>query len=177
MKLFFYCKRQLQIDMTYTWSQITITSWLFKNVCSVFYMLVIHVFSDIRNLQIISSGAFWNSFWKFFKNHTQLLGFFLRANNHCFVFRLCIILETLVDRSILAICSQNCLPHGVGAKAPSSPKVSVPRGKPNKFLKIDKEVFRLLIPLHYTKMLKNSNGHCLSFVKSESMQLLFWGSV
>ena len=79
MKLFFYCKRQLQMDMTYTWSQITITSWLFKNVCSVFYMLVIHVFSDVRNLQIISSGAFWNNFWKFFKNHTQLLGTFLRA--------------------------------------------------------------------------------------------------
>ena len=125
------------MDMTYTWSQITITSWLFKNVCSVFYMLVIHVFLDIRNLQI-----------------HQLL-------------------ETLVDRSILAICSQNCLPYGVGSKAPSSPKVSVPRGKPNKFLKIDKEVFRLLIPLHYTKMLKNPNGHYLSFVKSESMQLLF----
>ena len=118
-----------------------------------------------------------NNFWKFFKNHTQLLGIFLRSNNHCFVFRRCIILETLVYRKILAICSQNCLPHGVGAKAPSSPKVSVPRGKPNKFLKIDKEVFRLLIPLHYTKMLKNPNGHYLSFVKSESMQLLFWGSV
>ena len=137
MKLFFYCKRQLQMDMMYTWSQITITSWLFKNVCSVFYMLVIHVFLDIRNLQI-----------------HQLL-------------------ETLVDRSILAICSQNCLPYGVGSKAPSSPKVSVPRGKPNKFLKIDKEVFRLLIPLHYTKMLKNPNGHYLSFVKSESMHVLF----
>ena len=165
------------MDMTYTWSQITITSWLFKNVCSVFYMLVVHFFQTFEMFRFISSGAFWNNFWKFFKNHTQLLGTFFKGNNHRFFFRLCIILETLVYRRILAICSQNCLPHGVGAKAPSSPKVFVPRGKPNKFLKIDKEVFWLLIPLHYTKMLKNPSGHYLSFVKAESMQLLFWGSV
>ena len=79
MKLFFYCKRQLQMDMTYTWSQITITSWLFKNVCSVFYMLVVHFFQTFEIFRFISSGAFWNNFWKFFKNHTQLLGTFLRA--------------------------------------------------------------------------------------------------
>ena len=147
MKLFFYCKRQLQMYMTYTWSQITIT---FKNVYSVLYMLVIHFFQTFEIFRFISSEAFLNKFWKFFKNNTIIAEFF-KGNNHGFFFRLCIILETLVYRRILAICSQNCLPHGVGAKAPSSPKVSVPCGKPNKFLKIDKEVFWLLIPLHSMK--------------------------
>ena len=127
-------------------------------------------FEIFRSSALEHSETIFESFLKIIHNYWE---FFLRANNQCFVFRLCIILEALVDRSILATCSQNCLPHGVGAKAPSSPKVSVPRGKPNKFLKIDKEVFRLLIPLHYTKMLKNPNGHYLSFVKSESMHVLF----
>ena len=135
------------------------------------------LFSDIRNLQIHQLWSILKQFLKVFLKSYTIIGNFFKGNNHRFFFRLCIILETLVYRRILAICSQNCLPHGVGAKAPSSPKVSVPRGKPNKFLKIDKEVFWLLIPLHYTKMLKKPNGHYLSFVKAESMQLLFWGSV
>ena len=67
------------MDMTYTWSQITITYWLFKNVCSVFYMLVIHVFSDIRNLQIHQLWSILKQFLKDFKNNTQLLRNVLRA--------------------------------------------------------------------------------------------------
>ena len=54
------------MDMTYTWSQITITSWLFKNVCSVFYMFVVHVFSDIRNLQIHQLWSILKQFLKVF---------------------------------------------------------------------------------------------------------------
>ena len=59
MKLFFYCKRQLQMYMTYTWSQITIT---FKNLYSVLYMLVIHFFQTFEIFRFISSEAFLNKF-------------------------------------------------------------------------------------------------------------------
>ena len=70
-------------------------------------------------------------------------------------------------------CVAKTVSHTVVPLSPSSPKRSVPNGKPNKFLKINKEVFRLLILPHYTKMLRNPNVHYLSFVKAESMQLLF----
>ena len=70
-------------------------------------------------------------------------------------------------------CAAKTVSHMVLPLSPSSPKVSVPPGKPNKFLKINKEVFRLLIPPYYTKILRSPNGHYLSFVEAESMQLLF----
>ena len=156
MKLFFYCKRQLQMYMTYTWSQITIT---FKNVYSVLYMLVIHFFQTFEIFRFISSEAFLNKFCKFFKNNTIIAEFF-KGNSHGFFFRLCIILETLVYRRILAICRQNCIPYSVGTFS-FLLKVSVPPRKPNKFLQINQEVFQLLIPPRYTKMLRNPNGHFL----------------
>ena len=68
------------------------------------------------------------------------------------------------------MCRQNCIPYGVGV---FSFLVSFPPGKPDKFLKINKEVFRLLIPPHHTKILRNPSGHYFPFVKAESMQLLF----
>ena len=152
MKLFFYCKRQLQMYMTYTWSQITST---FKNVYSVLYMLVIHFFQTFEIFRFISSEAFLNKFWKLFKNNTIIAEFF-KSNNHGFFFRLCIILETLVYRRILAIR----MGYSVGTFS-FLLKVSVPPRKPNKFLQINQEVFRLLIPPRYTKMLRNPNGHFL----------------
>ena len=60
--------------MTYTWSQITITSWVFC-VLHACYTL----FSDIRNLQIHYLWSILKQFLKDFKNNTQLLRNFLRA--------------------------------------------------------------------------------------------------
>ena len=147
-----------------------------KNVYFVFYMLVIHVFLTFEIVRFISSGAFWNNCWKFCKNNKRLLWNFLRATitasfsdfasswRHWFTGR-------------YSPCVAKTVSHTVVPLSPSSPKRSVPNGKPNKLLKINKEVFRLLILPHYTKMLRNPNGHYLSFVKAESMQLLFGGSV
>ena len=108
MKLFVYCKRQLQMYMTHTWSQITITFCLFQK----WVFCVLHacytLFSDIANLQIHQLWSILKQFLKEFKNNTELL------HNYCFVFRLCIILETLVYRRILTMCHQNCIPYGVG---------------------------------------------------------------
>ena len=60
--------------MTYTWSQITITSWVFC-VLHACYTL----FSDIRNLQIHRLWSILKQFLKDLKNNTQLLRNFLRA--------------------------------------------------------------------------------------------------
>ena len=156
--------------MTYTWSQITIKSWLFQKWVFGVLQPCCTLFSDIRNLQIHQLLSILKQFVKDFKNNTQLLRNFLRTTITASFFRLCIILKTLVYRRP---CAAKTVPHTLLALSPSSPKVSVPPGKPDKFLKINKEVFRLLIPPHYTKILRNPNGHYLSFVKAESMQLLF----
>ena len=123
---------------------------------SVCYMLVIHFFQTFEIFRFISSGAL-KQFLKDFKNNTQLSRNFLRATITASFFRLCIILETLVYRRILTMCRKNCIPsslrhwftrvysahaaktvsHTVLAFSPSSPKLSVPSGKPNKFLKIN----------------------------------------
>ena len=108
MKLFFYCKRQLQMYMTYTWSQITITSWVFC-VLHACYTL----FLDIRNLQIHHLWSILKQFLKDFKNNTQLLRNFLRQQSPL-RFRLCITWETIVYRRILTMCRQNCIPYAVG---------------------------------------------------------------
>ena len=52
MKLFFYCKRQLQMDMTHTWSQITITFWLFQKCVLCVLHACYTLFFDIQNRQI-----------------------------------------------------------------------------------------------------------------------------
>ena len=174
MKLFFYCKRQLQMDMTYTWSQITITFWLFLKCVLCVLHACYTLFLTFEIVRFISSGAFWNNCWKFCKNK-HLLWNFLRAT----------IMASFSDfvsswrhwfKGRYSPCVAKTISLTVVPLSPSSPKRSVPNGKHNKFLKINK-VFRLLILPHYTKMLRNPNGHYLSFVKAESMQLLFWGSV
>ena len=57
--------------MTYTWSQITITSWLFQK----WVFCVLHacytLFSDIRNLQIHQLLSILKQFLKDFKINTQ----------------------------------------------------------------------------------------------------------
>ena len=79
MKLFFYCKRPLQMYMTYTWSQITITFWLFQKCVFCVLHACYTLFSDIRNLQIHHLWSILKQFLKDFKNNTQLLRNFLRA--------------------------------------------------------------------------------------------------
>ena len=71
------------------------------------------------------------------------------------------------------LCAAKTVSHTVLALSPSSPKVSVPPGQPDKFLKINKEVFRLLTPPHHTKILRNPNGHYFSFVKAEKCNCFF----
>ena len=115
MKLFCYCKRQLQMYMTYTWSQITITSWLFQKWVFGVLQACCTLFSDIRNLQIHQLLSVLKQFVKDFKNNTQLLRNFLRTTITASFFRLCIILKTLVYRRILTMCRQNCTPYAVGA--------------------------------------------------------------
>ena len=163
------------MNLMYTWSQITITLCLFQK----WVFCVLHacytLFSDIANLQIHQLWSILKQFLKDFKHNTQLLRNFLRAT----------ITTSFPDFASswrhwftggYWPCAAKNVSHTVLAFSSSSRKVSVPPGKPNKFLKINKEVFWLLILPHYTKMLKYRNGHYLSFVKAESMQLLFWGS-
>ena len=162
--------------MTYTWSQITITFWLFQK----WVFCVLHacctLFSDIQNLQIHQLLSILKQFLKDFKNNTQLLRNVLRATITAMFSDFASSWRLWFTGGYWP-CAVKIVSHTVLAFSPSSLKVSVPPGKPDKFLKINKEVFRLLIPPHYTKMLRNPNGHYLSFVKAEWMQLLFSGCV
>ena len=162
--------------MTYTWSQITITSWLFQKCVFCVLHACYTLFSDIRNLQIHRLWSILKQFLKDLKNNTQLLRNFLRATITAFFLDFASSWRQWFTGGYWP-CAAKTVSHTVLAFSPSSPKVSVPPVQPDKFLKINKEVFRLLIPPHYTKMLRNPNGHYLSFVKAESMQLLFSGSV
>ena len=102
-------------------------------------------------------------------SETSFESFFKIIDNYCGIFegqQSPLLFQTLHHLGDTGLqedthCAAKTVSHTVLALSPSSPKVSVPPGKPNKFLKINQEVFRLFISPRYTKMLRNPNGQFL----------------